>query len=98
MKNTIKFTTPVIFGLSTVLADMNSLECAIDVDNKIVYTNDVDGFKTAFDNGGIDPEEFIVEPANKSDYNKLIKKLEAEKIKEEQEAEKNNQPELDIAE
>jgi hypothetical protein len=95
MKNTIKFTTPVIFGLATVLADVNTLDCAIDTENKIIYTNDVDGFKSAFDNGGIDPEEFIVEDSIKSNFNKLMKKLEEEKIKEE---EKNAKVELDISE
>lgn len=93
MKNTIKFTTPVIFGLATVLADFNSISCAIDVENKVIWTDDLESFKTAFDNGGIDPEEFIVEVGNKAAFNKLMKKIEAEKI----EAEKE-QPVLDISE
>jgi hypothetical protein len=80
MKNTIKFTTPAIFGLATVLADINSLECAIDNEAKVIWTDDVNGFKNAFDNGGIDDEEFIVEVGNKSIFNKLLKKIEQEKI------------------
>jgi len=78
MKNTIKFTTPAIFGLATVLADFNSLECAIDNQSQTIWTNDINGFAAAFDGGGIDPEEFIVAAGAKADYNTLAKRLEAE--------------------
>lgn len=78
MKNTITFTTPAIFGLATVLAHMHTIDCAVDKDSKVIWTDNLDAFKEAFDNGGIDPEEFIVNEGIKSEYTKLKNKLDAE--------------------
>ena len=78
MKNTIKFTSPAIFGLATVLADLNSLECSIDTASQTVWTNDTAGFAAAFDAGGIDPEEFAVAEGDPAAYAALVQRMESE--------------------
>jgi hypothetical protein len=78
MKNIIKFNTVVLFGYATVLADIASLKCAIDNDSKVIWTNDLDGFYAAFEQYGIDPEEFSVTEGSKQEYAALAKMLAAQ--------------------
>lgn len=86
MKITISFKNITTFNYATVLADVHSLECAIDNQNNLIWTNNLDGFVAAFNDGGIDEEEYNATIGIKKDYTKLAMRLlaEAESVKDEE--------------
>ena len=65
---TVSFNSKTNFNYATALVDLYSLECVIDNSNSTILTPNKESFITAFDLGGIDPEEFAMAEGSKQTY------------------------------
>lgn len=88
MKYTLHFKSIVGFNYATVVANLETFtpEYAIDIDNNIIWVDDIDTASKLFDDAGVDNTDYKIVETPKSAYNALLARLaKAEKEKQVQE-------------
>ena len=81
MKYTLYFQSLVSFNYATVVAGLETftVDHAIDVDNNLIWVNDIKTATQLFDDAGIDELDYKIVDTPKSEYRDLLKRM-AEKL------------------
>ena len=81
MKYTLYFRTLVGFNFATVVTGFESftVDHAIDVDNNIIWVNDIKTATQLFDDAGVDELDYKIVDTPKSEYKNLLTRM-AEKL------------------
>lgn len=98
MKHTLHFKSIVGFNYATVITDLETFtpESAIDVDNNLIWVDDIETASKLFDDAGVDNTDYKIVETPKSAYNALLARLaKAEKEKQVQELLKQNEQLVD---
>lgn len=74
----IEFSNATVFGLAESINYITPLPGVIDTAKMVVWTSEPQAWLAAFDNGGIDPEEFTIGVGDPTDYDALVARLAAE--------------------
>lgn len=81
MKYTFYFQSLVSFNYATVVTKLETftVDHAIDVDNNLIWVNDIKTATQLFDDAGIDELNYTIVDTPKSEYHDLLKRA-AEKL------------------
>lgn len=81
MKYTLYFQSLVSFDYATVVAGLENftVEHAIDVDNNLIWVNDIKTATQLFDDAGVDELDYKIVDTPKSEYKNLLTRM-AEKL------------------
>ena len=81
MKYTLYFQSLVSFNYATVVTGLDTFtpECVIDVDNNLIWVNDIKTATQLFDDAGIDELDYKIVDTPKSEYKNLLTRM-AEKL------------------
>ena len=79
MKYTFYFQSLVSFNYATIVTSLETftIEHAIDVDNKLVWVNDIKTAIQLFDDAGIDELDYKIVDTHKSEYKNLLARTSA---------------------
>ena len=81
MKYTFYFQSLVSFDYATVIAGLETftVDNAIDVDNNLIWVNDIKTATQLFDDAGVDELDYKIVDTPKSEYKNLLTRM-AEKL------------------
>ena len=81
MKYTLYFQSLVSFNYASVVTELDTFtpDCAIDVDNNLIWVNDIKTATQLFDDAGIDELDYKIVDTPKSESHDLLKRM-AEKL------------------
>jgi len=81
MKYTLYFQSLVSFDYATVITGLETFtpDCAIDVDNNLIWVNDIKTATQLFDDAGVDELDYKIVDTPQSEYKNLLTRM-AEKL------------------